>query len=319
MITLAEYKDTRSDKLDLSAVIDEFQKSSVILDSIPWDDTVMPTGSSFVYGYNKVSSESSAGVRAIGAKYTPSDAKMKRVTTEVKILGGTYEIDRAIAKASKDSFLDEVQFQSSQKVKGTRAMFNDMFINGNSDGSSNQFDGLSKLLTDSDTVFTSTLDLSTSAKINTNYQQLIDEVDEVIASMDGYPTMIVMNTKMLSIFRAAARRCGQYQETKDSIGRVIGTYGTAILVDMGAKAGSSDPVIATDSNGKTDIYFVRLGLDGVHGVTLRDSLVDVVTPNFGAQGEEQLKGLVEMYAAIALKNSKAAGKLTGIKVKAAGA
>lgn len=309
-ITLQEFKDSHPDAFDTSAVIDEFQKSSILLDNMIWDDTVTAAGSSFVYGYNQVATESGAGVREVGGQYTPSDAKMVRKTADVRILGGTYTVDRAVAKASQDSFLDEVQFQSGQKVKGTKAVFNDLFINGDSDNAG-EFDGLNKLLEGKDTVFTSSCDLSSSAKIDTNYSQLIDEVDEVIANMDGEPTMILMNTKMLSIFRAVLRRAGQYQETKDSVGRVITTYGNALLVDLGDKAGSTTDVITGG-----DIYFVRIALDGVHGVTLKDNLVDVVTPDFNAVGEEQLKGLVEMYSGVALKSSKAAGKLTGITITA---
>lgn len=312
-ITLAEYNSTRQDKFDLSAVIDEFQKSSVLLDDLIWDDTVMPTGSSFVYGYNKVTTESGAGVRSVNGTYTTSDAKMQKMTAEVKILGGKYSIDRAIAKASKDSFLDEVQFQSSQKVKATRAVFNDLFINGKAT-TSGQFDGINKLLTGSSTVFESEVDVSTSAKINENYMAFLDEIDGAIAAMDGAPTHILMNTKAFNIFRSISRRVSQWQETRDTMGRTIATYAGAKLVDMGAKAGSSNPVIPTSTDGTTDIYFVRIGMDGVHGITLKNNMIDVVTPDFGAQGAEQLNGLVEMYAGIALKNSKAAAKLQGIQV-----
>lgn len=314
-ITLAEYNSTRQDKFDLSAVIDEFQKSSVLLDDMIWDDTVMPTGSSFVYGYNKVTTESGAGVRSVNGTYTASDSKQQRCVAEVKILGGKYTIDRAVAKASKDSFLDEVQFQSSQKVKATRAVFNDLFINGKATSSNGQFDGVDKLLTGSSTVFESEVDVSTSAKINENYMAFLDEIDAVIANMDAPPTHILMNTKALTVFKAVARRAAQYQETRDSMGRTIVTYAGAKLVDMGAKAGSNNPVIPT-TDGVTDIYFVRIGMDGVHGITLKNNMIDVVTPDFGAQGAEQLNGLVEMYAGIALKNSKAAAKLEGVQVAA---
>lgn len=314
-ITLAEYQNVVGDALDTSAVIDEFRKSSVILDNLVFDDTVNPAGSSFSYGYVTTTSESGAGVRQVGGQYTPSEAKTEKRTADVAILGGTYTIDRAIAKASEKGFLNEVEFQATQKVKGAKAKFNDLFINGDSTARNGEFDGLNKLLTGSDTVFTSAVDISTAANRTANAQAFLDEVDEVIANMDGAPTFICMNTKMLTVFRGIIRRLGQYTTTKDDMGRVVEKYGEATLVDMGAKAGSSDPVIPV-FEGKTDIYFVRLGLDGVHGVTLDGQMIDTVTPAFGTTAAEQAKGLVEMYAGIALKSSKAAAKLSGVTISA---
>ena len=317
-ITLKEYQDVVGDKLDTSAVIDELRKSSVLLDALTFDDTVSPTGSSFTYGYVTVATESGAGVRKVGETYTPSEAKKVKKTADVAILGGKYSIDRAIAKASEKSFLSEVEFQATQKVKGVKAKFNDLLINGDSTSSSGEFDGLAKLLTGASTAFASTVDLTTAAKRTDNAQAFLDEVDEVISSMDGAPTFILMNTKALTIFRSIIRRAGLYTTTKDDMGRVVERYGDAVLVDMGAKAGTSDPVIPTTSNtsaeGKTDIYFVRLGMDGLHGVTLDGQMIDTVTPNFGTVGAEQVDGLVEMYAGVALKSTKAAAVLKGVKI-----
>ena len=102
MITLQEYKDRTPDKHDLTGIVDELQKSSVLMDSLEWDDTVTAAGDSFPYVYYRKTTESTAAFRKVGENYTPSDAKVTKANAEVKILGGTYTIDRAIAKASKD-------------------------------------------------------------------------------------------------------------------------------------------------------------------------------------------------------------------------
>ena len=60
MITLAEYKETVQDKWDVSGVIDELQKSSVLLDALTFDDTVTATGDSFPYIYHRKVTESTA-------------------------------------------------------------------------------------------------------------------------------------------------------------------------------------------------------------------------------------------------------------------
>ena len=315
MITLAEYKETVQDKWDTSAIIDELQKSSVLLDTLEFDDTVTPTGDSFPYMYTRQKTESTAAFRTVGEDYTPSDAKTENVTAEVKILGGNYTVDRAIAKASKNGFIDQVEYQMAQKVKAVKATFSDAMINGDSTANEKEFDGLDKILTGSDTEFTSTVDLSTSALVDTNYTAFIDEMDGVISEMDGEPTFIAGNNKMISKIKAVARRAGQYQETKDDFGRTISHYGNAILLDLGAKPGSSDPIVGIDGEGKTDLYFIRLGRDGFHGITLNGSLMDVVTPEFGKEAATHADGFVEMYGAVVLKKTKAAAVLRGIKIK----
>lgn len=316
MITLEQYKDTVADKWYTEQVIDELRKSSVLLDSLEFDDTVSATGgSSFPYMYTRMKTESTAAFRTVGEDYTPSDATTENVVTEVKILGGTYSIDRAIAKGSKGNFINQTELQSKEKIKAVISTFSNAMINGDSELNNKEFDGLDKILTGSDTELNSKVDLSTSALVDANYTAFIDELDGVIAEMDGAPHFIAGNNKMITKIKAVARRAGQYQETKDDFGRTISHYGNAILLDLGAKPGSSDPIVGIDGEGKTDLYFIRLGMDGFHGITLNGSMIDAVEPNFATEAATHAEGLVEMYGGVVLKKTKAAAVLRGIKIK----
>ena len=317
MITLAEYKNAFPEKWDTNAIIDEFRVNSILIDSLEYDDTVVATGgSSFPYVYDRVVTPSTADFRTVGGTYTASDAKAQKQVAEVKILGGKFTMDRAIAKASEDGFYDQASFQTSQKVKATVATFQNAVINGDSTQNADEFDGLDKMLTGSDTEFTSQVDLSTSALIDANATAFIDEVDGVIAEMDAEPTLILGNSKSIAKFKAVARRLSQYQETKDDLGRTISKYGNAILVDLGSVPGQNSPIIPIDgTNGTTDLYFVRLGRDGLHGITLKNNVVDVILPKYDTIPNEEITGLVEMYGAVVLKKTKAAAVLRGIKVR----
>lgn len=84
---------------------------------------------------------------------------------------------------------------------------------------------------------------------------------------------------------------------------------------MGTKAGSNNQVIETDEGtGITSLYFGRLGLDGLHGISMAGTApVKTWLPDFNTAGAVK-KGEVEMVAAIALKASKAAGVFRNIKV-----
>ena len=67
--------------------------------------------------------------------------------------------------------------------------------------------------------------------------------------------------------------------------------------------------------GLTDIYAPVIGLDGFHGVTVKGGQVCFpVSPDFSTPGAVK-SGEVEMLAAVALKNSRAAAVLRNIKVK----
>ncbi|MFX7690393.1 hypothetical protein ABTJ45_20420, partial [Acinetobacter baumannii] len=83
-------------------------------------------------------------------------------TVDLKIFGGKFDIDRVVA--SINGLIDEVQFQLQQKVKATRALFHDTFINGDSAVDANAFDGIDKAVTGTSTEYnTSTaIDLSSS-------------------------------------------------------------------------------------------------------------------------------------------------------------
>lgn len=319
-ITLAEAQKNVQDALQMG-VIDEFRKSNWILDHLTFDDAVSPTGggATMTYAYTRLKTQPTAGFRAINTEYTPSEVTKERHTVDLKIFGGSYQIDRVIANMG--GIVSEVELQQSQKIKAANALFNDTFINGDSATDSKAFDGLEKALVGSSTEYNNgsdkvTIDLSTSAAITTNYTSFLDMLDEFLTGLDGTPSFIAGNTKLISKLRACARRAAMYQTTKTDWGTQIESYGNVPFVDLGTKAGTNDDVVKTDSSaGTTSLYVARLGLDGLHGVsTAGVSPIQTWLPDFSTSGAVKT-GEVEMLAAIALKASKAAGVFRNIKVK----
>lgn len=315
-LTLADVKMNTQEHL-FQQVIDEFRKSSFLLDNMIFDDAVSPSGggATLTYAYNRVITQAKAASRAINAEYTAQEAKKKRFAVDLKIMGGAFTIDRVLAATG--GIVDEVQFQMSQKIKATQAAFSDMVINGDTGKDANGFDGLSKALTGSATEMKGGIDLSTAAKVTTEYMAFLDLLDEMLAGMDGAPTALLGNTQMIAKVRAAARRASMYQTNKDNWGTQVEYYGTTPLIDLGAKAGSNDPIIATTA-GKTDLYAVRIGLDGFHGVSIAgQSPIKTWLPDFQTAGAVK-KGEVELVAAVALKASRAAAVMRNIAVAPAG-
>lgn len=324
MITLAEAKVGMADKVD-QKVVDTFRRSSLLLDKLVFDNAISPGtgGSTLTYGYIQLKTPSTAAVRQINSEYTAGEAKREEKTTKAVVMGGKFQIDRVLIGTA--GAVDELAFQTEQKVKATANYFNNLVINGNKASSGtgvlNTFDGLDKLLTGTETEITSAVDVSTEALMNANYNALLDEVDGFLSTLDGKPSMLLMNNKMLSKMRSAARRAGYYSKNRDEFGRTVETYNDIPMYDMGKYYNGTNTVdiipetaASTSAEGKTDIYAVTIGLDGFHGVSPTGSkVINSYMPDLSKPGAVK-DGEVELVAGVALKNTNKAGVLRGIKI-----
>lgn len=323
-ITLAEAKVGMADKVD-QKVVDTFRRSSLLLDNLVFDNAISPGtgGSTLTYGYIQLKTPSTAAVRQINSEYTAGEAKREEKTTKAVAMGGKFQIDRVLIGTA--GAVDELAFQTEQKVKATANYFNNLVINGNKASSGtgvlNTFDGLDKLLTGTETEITSAVDVSTEALMNSNYNALLDEVDGFLSALDGKPSMLLMNNKMLAKMRSAARRAGYYSKTRDEFGRQVETYNDIPMYDMGKYYNGTNTVdiipetaASTSAEGKTDIYAVTIGLDGFHGVSPTGSkVINSYMPDLTKPGAVK-DGEVELIAGVALKNTNKAGVLRGIKI-----
>lgn len=327
-ITLKEAKVGMADKVD-QQVIDEFRRGSLLLDALTFDDAVSPGtgGSTLTYGYVRLKTPASAGFRAINGEYTPQEAKREKASVDLKIFGGSFQIDRVLANSS--GAVDEIDFQLKEKIKAATNLFHYSIINGNSTTDEKQFDGLDKLLVGSSTEFNkeSHIDLSTSEALDTNYKEFLDLLDAFISELDGKPSMLMGNTKLMTKIRSVARRAGYLTQTEDAFGRKVYAYDGIPLVDLEyyVKDGSTVPVVpivdtrqpnGSDTvTGLTDLYAVQVAINGFHGVTVKgDKIIKTFLPDLNAPGAVKT-GEVEMVAAVALKNSRKAGVFRNIKVK----
>ena len=313
-VTLAQARLNVQDDLQLG-IIDEFAKSSFILNNIPFADVVSPTGggATLTYAYTRQITQPTAQFRKVNAEYTPQEVEKQRYTTDLKVFGGAFEIDRIIA--GMGGIANEVAYQSAQKVKAASALFSDTIINGNTSTDADVFDGLDVAITGTDTEVTAGIDLSTSALVDSNYVAFLDVLDEFLLGLDGTPDAILTNTKGVAKLRAVARRAGMYQVTKDNWGHQVEMYGSIPFVDLGAKAGSNDPIVAVDGEGNTSLYAVRFGMDAFHAISMAGHPpVKIWLPDFSTAGAVK-KGEVEMVAGCALKTTKSCGVLRDVKVQ----
>lgn len=324
MITLAEAKVGMADKVDQN-VIDTFRRSNLLLDKLQFDNAISPGtgGSTLTYGYIQLQTPSTANVRTINSEYTAGEAKRVEKTSKAVIMGGKFQIDRVLIGTS--GAVDELAFQAEEKIKATSNYFNNLVINGSkaSSGSGvvNTFDGLDKLLTGTQNEITSQVDISTSAKMDSGYNALLDEVDAFLSVLDGKPSMLLMNEKMLTKMRSAARRAGYHKSERDEFGRVVEFYNDIPMYDMGKYYNGSATVDiiptstpTSEAEGSTDIYAITIGRDGFHGISPTGSkVISTYMPDLNAPGAVK-DGEVELVAGVVLKNTNKAGVLRGIKI-----
>ena len=97
-VTLAQAKLNVQDDLQMG-VIDEFAKSSFLMNNLSFDDVVSPTGggTTLTYGYTRLKTQPTAEFREINNEYSKHDVSKERINVDLKIFGGAFEIDRVIA------------------------------------------------------------------------------------------------------------------------------------------------------------------------------------------------------------------------------
>lgn len=316
-VTLEQSKLNATQAYDPS-IIDEFRRNNYLLEAMTFDDVVNPAGggATLEYGYRRIVASSTAAFRAINTEYAPTEATTEKRSVELKVLGGSYQIDRVLARVGPAA-TGEVAFQSREKVKSTVGEFCQAVIYGDSAEDDRVFDGLDKALAGSTTEIN--LDGgpgSDWSAVGTRESGLaaLRHLRALRARMDGDPSAFLMNGDALMALQSIAEFVSQLSELS-AFGQTVSTWRGIPLLDLQDRPGTTDPVIPTAEDGTTDIYAVRLGPDGFHGVsTVGGQVIQSWLPNFDTPGAVKT-GEVEMGpVAVALKKTKAAGVLRGVKV-----
>ncbi|MBT2466568.1 phage capsid protein [Streptomyces sp. ISL-66] len=329
--SLSEARNNAQDDIDVQ-VIDEFRKSSDILDRLTFDNVVSPTGGdTLTYGYRRLITQRSADFRAINSEYVPAEVATQRYTVDLVPLGGSFQIDRVIARIGPAAS-GAVTLNMQQLIKASRARFADAVINGDKATDAKGFDGLSKILTGSSTEYLPLNNGVTAGFVD--WTTITDKgsalaaqrhVDDWLATMDDAPDVIYGNRKTLSLFKTIAAWTDQLDKSTDAFGRPVTAYNGIPLVDLKSKAGANVDVIGLvtrdpdggggNVTGLGDLFAVRYGLDGFHGASVGGGapLVSTWLPEFDRSGAVKT-GEVEMGpVAPVLKATKAAAVFRNIK------
>lgn len=297
-VTLAEAKFNAQNDYD-PMVIDEFRKESAVLDTMVFDEAVNPSGggATLTYGYRRLASQPTASTRAINSEYQPSEVTTVQKSVNLAVMGGSFEVDRVLANVGPAAS-GAVALNLAQKIKATTTKFQDEIVNGNVAYDTNGFDGLNKALIGSDTEMNLSTVTDWSA-LDTNEKRLgaLDLLDEFLSLMDGTPTILLGNKKLLAKIRSIVRGTGMY--TRDPIEGLVGangrpitreSYGGIIFADPGEKAGSTSAIIPIRKQGNVSIEVTAAS--GSITFTLNGKAVTVAYNASAATLETAIEALV---------------------------
>lgn len=333
MILLKDLTVGQDDKV-FEKIVEKFIRESEILEMLPFDDTVSPSGkgSTMVYSYTQEKLPSMAAFRAIGEEYTPNEGTLEDKSVKLKIFGGAFEIDRVIKTI--EGKLENMQRQIDLKTVAAVQLFHDKMINGDIATDEKEFDGLDKMLvgTENEMNTEAYLDLSTIEKLKENADEFYEMLTNLINRTNA--DAIMCNKDMKTKIETVARVLGYKTESEEAFGRKITAIGPVRIVDLKNKysvtgegdqaVATKEPIIAANKSrqiggatvtGLTDIYAVHFNIDeGFHGASVAgDKVINKYLPDFTTPGAVK-KGEVEMVAAPVLKNTQNAGVLRNIKI-----
>lgn len=329
-MTLAEMKVGMTDKI-AQKVVDVFLRESEILQLLPFDNCVSPSGgSTLTYSYMQKQLPSVASFRALNAEYTASQATIQKKSCDMKIFGGSFEMDRVLKSA--EGKYNTMAFQMQEKILAAISLFHYTLIGGDATVNAAEFDGLDKMLAGTSTEFgtSAAIDVSTASSLKANADEFYEALMKLVRDVNA--DALLMNSDALGKIQTLARILGYKTESEEAFGRKVTTMDGVRLMDLGNHYTVSDGAAAAsavvpagisrkiggdtgDTTGLTDIYAVKFSVeDGFHGVSLTGTnAIRSYVPDFSQPGAVK-KGEVEMVAATALKNTRHAGVLRNIKI-----
>lgn len=325
-MTLNDMKVGMSDKV-AQQVVDIFQRESEILQMLPFDNAVSPSGgSTLTYTYMQKKKPATAAFRKLNEEYEANEATLEKKSADLKIFGGKFGMDRVL-KQSEGRY-NNMAFQMEEKIKAAVSLFHYTLINGDKTTHDNEFDGLDKMLANTSTEYNNDaiIDISTMENLKNNADMLYEMLCNLIR--DTNADALLMNTKMISKVQTLARILGYKTETEEAFGKRVVSMDGVRFMDLKnhydesgtATACVKDGItrnVGSSQTGLTDIYAVKFDVnDGFHAATITgSSAISQYVPDWTKPGAVK-EGEVEMVAATILKNTKHAGVIRNIKLTA---
>ena len=240
------------------------------------------------------------GFRNYNGSLSESYAEVSQQSESLKLFGGDIKVDRAIVDLEG---ADAKSYQVQSRVRAMRMAWEALFINGDSNQSPSEFDGLAARIQ------------SGSSQYFANGGGALDlgKLDEVIDNVDaqGGQKYIVCSKSARRALTRSARANNQIEIGRNEFGYQQTTYMGLPLLELDR---DHKNVAILDSNpAAQDLYVVSFGNDHLTGI--QNGGVNV--RELGESHDQpQLITRVEWYCGLALINGRAAARLAGIDATA---
>jgi len=297
MLTITEWAKLNPNPLT-SGVVEIFATENPVLVSLPFINTA-----GNAYRYNIESSLPGVAFRGFNEAYVESTGVINPMTENLTILGGDSDFDVAqIAMQTGDN--DTRAVHDGLKSKAATLTWLRTFFDGDTSVNAKEFDGLNRRL-----MGAQVLSAGTNGAVLS-----FDMLDQLVDSVRGTPSLLLMNKTIRRQVRAMARNLGSLTITTDQLGREVEAYaGVPIGLieedETGAEILGFDEVQGS-SSATSSIYAVRFGADTFHGIQTKP----IEARDLGEVDDKPaLRTRTEWYSGIVLKHPRAAARLKGIK------
>lgn len=248
----------------------------------------------------------SVGFRNYNASYAEDYAEVSQQSESLRLFGGDIKIDRAILDLEGP---ESRAYQVQSKTRAMRLAWESLFINGDSNQSPAEFDGLAARMP-------ATASATNSQVIQNNASAAalnLNKLDEVIDAVDaqGGSKYLVMSKSGRRHLTKQARASAQIEIARNEFGYQQMVYAGLPVIELDRDNQNAAILDATPAD--QSIYVVTFGNDlltGIQnsGVQVRDLGESSASP--------QVVIRVEWYCGLAMLNGRAAARLTNVDATA---
>jgi hypothetical protein len=247
------------------------------------------------------------GFRAFNDSYTESYAEVQQYSEALKLFGGDVRVDRAIVELEGPQAR---AYQIQSKVRAMRLAWEGLFINGDSNSTAAEFDGLSVRLPAASHATNSQVVQNAGSAGVLNLNKLDEAIDAVDAQ--GGQKYLVMSKSARRHLSAVARASGQIEITRGEFGGQQLIYGGLPVLEID-RDHKNVPILDSTPTDQS-IYVVSFGNDHLTGIQNGGPQVRDLGE---ATDAPVLVTRVEWFCSVALINGRSAARLTNINAAAA--
>jgi len=246
------------------------------------------------------------GFRNYNANYAENYAEVSQQSESLRLFGGDIKIDRAILDLEGP---ESRAYQVQAKTRAMRLSWESLFINGDSNQSPAEFDGLAARLPASASATNSQVIQNSGSAAALDLNKLDEAIDAVDAQ--GGTKYLVMSKSGRRHLTKQARSSAQIDIARNEFGYQQMVYAGLPVIELDRdhqNAAILDSTVADQS-----IYVVTFGNDlltGIQngGVQVRDLGESSASP--------QIVIRVEWYCGLAMVNGRSAARLTNVDATA---